>query len=106
MGRNQGNMVYTEYRYKVFGGFHITPRLILHYLFFPSFPILHIFASVGFIGYPNVGKSSIINTLRSKKVCNVAPIPGETKVGNKIDMFICMILVQCPALYSGKLGQA
>lgn len=36
--------------------------------------------SVGFIGYPNVGKSSVINTLRSKKVCNVAPIAGETKV--------------------------
>ena len=36
--------------------------------------------SVGFIGYPNVGKSSIINTLRSKKVCSVAPIAGETKV--------------------------
>ena len=36
--------------------------------------------SVGFIGYPNTGKSSIINTLRNKKVCNVAPIPGETKV--------------------------
>ncbi len=37
--------------------------------------------SVGLIGYPNVGKSSIINTLRSKKVCSVAPIAGETKVG-------------------------
>lgn len=36
--------------------------------------------SVGLIGYPNVGKSSIINALKSKKVCNVAPIPGETKV--------------------------
>ena len=36
--------------------------------------------SVGVIGYPNVGKSSIINTLRAKKVCNVAPIAGETKV--------------------------
>ena len=36
--------------------------------------------SVGFIGYPNVGKSSVINTLRSKKVCNVAPIAVETKV--------------------------
>ena len=38
------------------------------------------FLSVGVIGYPNVGKSSIINTLRAKKVCNVAPIAGETKV--------------------------
>jgi len=36
--------------------------------------------SVGLIGYPNVGKSSIINTLKKKKVCTVAPIPGETKV--------------------------
>lgn len=36
--------------------------------------------SVGFIGYPNVGKSSIINALKAKKVCNVAPIAGETKV--------------------------
>ena len=27
--------------------------------------------SVGFIGYPNTGKSSIINTLRKKKVCTV-----------------------------------
>ena len=35
--------------------------------------------SVGFVGYPNVGKSSIINTLRKKKVCKAAPIPGETK---------------------------
>jgi nuclear GTP-binding protein len=25
--------------------------------------------SVGFIGYPNVGKSSVINALRTKKVC-------------------------------------
>ena len=36
--------------------------------------------SVGFVGYPNVGKSSVINTLKSGKVCNVAPVPGETKV--------------------------
>ena len=38
--------------------------------------------SIGFIGYPNTGKSSVINTLRSKKVCNVAPIAGETKVAH------------------------
>ncbi len=36
--------------------------------------------SVGLIGYPNVGKSSVVNALRSKKVCKVAPVPGETKV--------------------------
>jgi len=32
--------------------------------------------SIGFIGYPNVGKSSIINTLKRKAVCKVAPIAG------------------------------
>ena len=36
--------------------------------------------SVGFIGYPNVGKSSVINTLKKKAVCKSAPIPGETRV--------------------------
>lgn len=47
--------------------------------------------SVGFIGYPNTGKSSIINTLRSKKVCSVAPIAGETKV---VPLFIyCFMFV-------------
>lgn len=29
------------------------------------------YISVGFVGYPNVGKSSVINTLRTKKVCCV-----------------------------------
>ena len=42
--------------------------------------------SIGFIGYPNVGKSSVINTLRKKQVCKVAPVPGETKVWQYIAM--------------------
>uniref|UniRef100_A0A7S4MAL0 Nucleolar GTP-binding protein 2 n=1 Tax=Vannella robusta TaxID=1487602 RepID=A0A7S4MAL0_9EUKA len=54
--------------------------------------------SVGFIGYPNVGKSSIINTLRSKKVCNVAPIPGETKVWQYITLFKRIFLIDCPGV--------
>jgi nuclear GTP-binding protein len=50
-----------------------------------KFTIIFIFVdkkniSIGFIGYPNVGKSSVINTLKKKVVCKVAPIPGETKV--------------------------
>jgi len=46
--------------------------------------------SVGFIGYPNVGKSSVINSLRAKKVCNVAPIAGETKV-RSVDHLVSVI---------------
>ena len=54
--------------------------------------------SVGFIGYPNVGKSSIINSLRSKKVCNVAPIPGETKVWQYITLMKRIYLIDCPGV--------
>ena len=34
---------------------------------------------IGFIGYPNVGKSSIINVLMKKKKAGVASMPGRTK---------------------------
>ncbi|XP_041068808.1 nucleolar GTP-binding protein 2 isoform X2 [Carcharodon carcharias] len=54
--------------------------------------------SVGFIGYPNVGKSSIINALRSKKVCNVAPIAGETKVWQYITLMRRIFLIDCPGV--------
>lgn len=54
--------------------------------------------SVGLIGYPNAGKSSIINTLRSKKVCNVAPIPGETKVWQYITLMKRIFLIDCPGI--------
>lgn len=52
--------------------------------------------SVGFIGYPNVGKSSVINTLKKKKVCKVAPVPGETKVWQYITLMKSIYLVDCP----------
>lgn len=54
--------------------------------------------SVGFIGYPNTGKSSIINTLRKKKVCTVAPIPGETKVWQYITLMKRIYLIDCPGV--------
>eukprot|EP01132_Coremiostelium_polycephalum_P010090 gene10090-12376_t len=54
--------------------------------------------SVGFIGYPNVGKSSIINTLKSKVVCKAAPIPGETKVWQYITLMKRIYLIDCPGV--------
>ncbi|KAI8799747.1 NUC091 domain-containing protein [Cladochytrium replicatum] len=54
--------------------------------------------SVGFIGYPNTGKSSIINTLRNKKVCTVAPVPGETKVWQYITLMKRIYLIDCPGI--------
>ncbi len=38
-----------------------------------------------------MGKSSVINTLRAKKVCKVAPIPGETKVIKQQTFALCDI---------------
>lgn len=66
-----------------------------------QFSILHAARkqiSVGFIGYPNTGKSSIINTLRKKKVCTVAPIPGETKVWQYITLMKRIYLIDCPGV--------
>lgn len=34
---------------------------------------------VGVIGYPNTGKSSLINSLKRKKIAAVSPVPGHTK---------------------------
>ncbi|KAJ3506346.1 hypothetical protein NLJ89_g6919 [Agrocybe chaxingu] len=54
--------------------------------------------SVGFMGYPNVGKSSVINTLKSNKVCRVAPVPGETKVWQYITLTKRIYLIDCPGI--------
>ncbi|KDQ09127.1 hypothetical protein BOTBODRAFT_117615 [Botryobasidium botryosum FD-172 SS1] len=54
--------------------------------------------SVGFIGYPNVGKSSVINCLKKDKVCKVAPIPGETKVWQYITLMRRIYLIDCPGI--------
>lgn len=58
--------------------------------------------SVGFVGYPNVGKSSVINTLRTKKVCKTAPVPGETKVWQYITLMKRIFLIDCPGVVYNK----
>ena len=54
--------------------------------------------SIGFIGYPNVGKSSIINTLKKQACCKAAPIPGETKVWQYIALTKRIYLIDCPGV--------
>lgn len=60
--------------------------------------------SVGVIGYPNVGKSSVINTLISKASCKVAPIPGETKIWQYITLFRNIYLIDCPGVVVDTAG--
>lgn len=50
------------------------------------------------IGYPNSGKSSVINTLKKKMVCKTAPIPGETKVWQYITLMKRIYMIDCPGV--------
>lgn len=54
--------------------------------------------SVGMIGYPNVGKSSLIGTLRGERVCKTSPLPGETKVWQYIRLDRRIYLIDCPGV--------
>lgn len=54
--------------------------------------------SIGVIGFPNVGKSSVINTMQSRKVCNVAPIAGETKVWQYVRVTSRIYFIDCPGV--------
>ena len=53
---------------------------------------------VGILGYPNVGKSSLINTLKMDQVCKVAPQPGQTKVWQYISLTRQVYLIDCPGV--------
>jgi len=54
--------------------------------------------TVGLVGYPNVGKSSVINTLKKKKVCKAAPVPGETRVWQYVALTKRIYLLDCPGI--------
>ena len=54
--------------------------------------------SVGVIGYPNTGKSAVINALMSRKCCRSAPIPGMTKVWQYIALMRRIFLIDCPGV--------
>ena len=45
-----------------------------------------------------MGKSSIVNTLRQKKVCKTAPLAGETKVWQYVTLMERIFLIDCPGV--------
>merc|ERR1711904_608725 len=53
---------------------------------------------VGLFGYPNVGKSSIINTLKKKNVSKSTPLPGETKVWKLVTIMKRITLIDSPGV--------
>lgn len=54
--------------------------------------------SVGLVGYPNVGKSSTINSLLGEKKVSVSSTPGKTKHFQTIHLSDSIILCDCPGL--------
>lgn len=53
---------------------------------------------IGFIGYPNVGKSSTINVLMGEKKVSVAATPGHTKTFQTLNLGDEICLCDCPGL--------
>uniref|UniRef100_A0A8C6XFA4 Large subunit GTPase 1 homolog n=1 Tax=Naja naja TaxID=35670 RepID=A0A8C6XFA4_NAJNA len=54
--------------------------------------------TVGLVGYPNVGKSSTINTILGKKKVSVSATPGRTKHFQTLFVEPSLCLCDCPGL--------
>lgn len=53
---------------------------------------------VGMVGYPNVGKSSVINVLCGRKRVAVSAMPGKTKHFSTLQIEKDLCLCDCPGL--------
>ena len=54
--------------------------------------------TVGVVGYPNVGKSSIINSLKRSKAVGVSATPGFTRCMQEVSLDAKVTLLDCPGI--------
>ncbi|GAA6000849.1 hypothetical protein JCM10207_004689 [Rhodosporidiobolus poonsookiae] len=61
--------------------------------------------TIGLVGHPNVGKSSLINTLKRSKACSVAPTPGWTMDVQEVVLEKGIRVLDCPGVVVEQRGE-
>jgi ribosome biogenesis GTPase A len=60
---------------------------------------------VGVLGYPNVGKSSLINALKKRKIATTSPKPGMTRGKQLIKLDDSIFLIDTPGIITLELPE-
>ncbi|KAI9007774.1 P-loop containing nucleoside triphosphate hydrolase protein [Hyaloraphidium curvatum] len=58
--------------------------------------------TVGVVGFPNVGKSSLINSLKRSKVCDVGAVAGITRTAQHVVLDKNIHLIDSPGIVFGR----